>query len=153
MTHSRDDSTELDRVDDSALHISVEEGGQDYRWAVMRRLIEQRMLLGSINRHLEEVNGTVATHAKAIEEMKILHAQREKYCPLVASIEGQVLSLRLDVAAVAAQQREASAIKSERAGIWKLVAPWVHPLIVAFIAALIALIAAHVNDVFRRPAG
>ena len=140
-------------VDDQTLQVSVEQGGEAYRWAVMRRLIEQRLLLGSINTHMEEVNGTVEAHAKAIEEIKILHAQREKYCPLVASIETQVLSLRLEVAAVAAQQREASAAKAERAGIWKLAAPFVQPLVIAFLAALFALIAAHVNDVFRRPVG
>jgi hypothetical protein len=68
----------------------------------MRRLIEQRLLLKSINDHMEQVNGTVAAHARAIDEMKLLHAQREKS---------------------------------------------------AFLAALFALIAAHVNDVFRRPVG
>jgi hypothetical protein len=119
----------------------------------MRRLIEQRMLLASINNHMEEVNGTVAAHAKMLEDMRVLHAQREKYCPLLASIETQVLSLRLDVAAVVAQQREASAVKADRAGLWKTISPFVQPLVIAFLAALFALIVAHVNDVFRRPVG
>ena len=34
-----------------------------------------------------------------------------------------------------------------------LLAPFVQPLVIAFLAALFALIAAHVNDVFRRPVG
>ena len=68
------------------------------------------------NKPTEEVNGRVAAHAKAIEEINILHAQREKYCPLVASIETQILSLRLEVAAVAAQQRETTVLKAERCG-------------------------------------
>jgi hypothetical protein len=119
----------------------------------MRRLIEQRMLLASINNHMEEVNGTVAAHAKMLEDMRVLHAQREKYCPLLASIETQVLSLRLDVAAVVAQQREASAVKADRAGLWKTISPFVQPLVIAFLAALFAIIVAHVNDVFRRPVG
>jgi hypothetical protein len=57
------------------------------------------------------------------------------------------------VAAVAAQQREATVVKAERAGIWKLVSPFVQPLVIAFLAALFALVVAHVNDVFRRPVG
>jgi hypothetical protein len=72
---------------------------------------------------------------------------------VVASIETQLISLRLEVAAVAAQQRETVVVKAEREGIWKLVAPFVQPLVIAFLAALFALIAAHVNDVFRRPVG
>ena len=52
-----------------------------------------------------------------------------------------------------AQQRETSAVKADRAGIWKLVAPWLQPLVIAFLAALSALVVAHVNEVFRRPVG
>jgi hypothetical protein len=52
-----------------------------------------------------------------------------------------------------AQQRETSAVKADRAGIWKTISPFVQPLVIAFLAALFALIVAHVNDVFRRPAG
>jgi hypothetical protein len=54
---------------------------------------------------------------------------------------------------VAAQQREASAVKADRARLWKTISPWVQPLAIAFLAALFALIAAHVTDVFRRPVG
>jgi hypothetical protein len=57
--------------------------------------------------------GAVSINVR-ITAVKLLHAQREKYCPLVASIETQLLSLRLEVAAVAAQQRETTVAKAER---------------------------------------
>ncbi len=134
-------------TDDSTLEASVQEGGESYRWAVMRGLIENRLMLSSIDEHLARVNGTVATHSAALAEIQLRGAQRDKYCPLVETIakavDGEIEVLRREVAAVRDAQSQTKAAADERAGLWKLVMPWLQPLVIAIFAALLALIVAH----------
>ena len=141
-------------VAEDAVRETVVLGGEDYRWLIMRQLIENRVALQGISEHLARLNGSVAEHAISIRATEKRQAAREQFCPLVdatnKTLEGALRGLQEKLDEVLSWHLATVTAQETRSSIWKQVLPWLQPIVIALGAAILTLLVTHAKDVFKK---